>query len=554
MPADHARVALRALPDHPRVLALEWNLPFHIDMAARLAERHGWDFVYWVGDGPVFGRAVEARFPGIIFHDTVDARFGRPPPALADLVPLPFDEELAQALAYEQTLALKMMDRIELEDSFSYHDRVRLFHRMVAWWSALLDRVEPDVMIIPTAPHVHYDYIVYALCRRRGIRTAMFENASVPGLLLPTPTFEDGFPDVITAYRRLPATAGGGDVALSPRTQQYFEKTRGIYVLPHDVARFRKIHRPHEQRRVALPWHLFHKLEKIVHVNRYPTYLRVLRDELKRLLFRPVPNARRIGGHYHGRFLAVGEATYAQDVRHGKWVSRRLADLRREHDRHVMPVDFSEPYVYLPLHVQPERSTSPNGGIYDHIELMIEAIARSLPPGWLVYVKEHPSQLSPWQAGERGRRVSDYAVMTALQNVRLVPLDTKPFDLIDNARAVATVTGTSGWEAIARGVPVLCFGIAWYQGCDGVFDVRRLDDLPAALEAIQKGAKPDLHRVRLFLQAVETVGIAAFIDEEAREVSQLSDADNVIALSEGLSMMVSKPLQGCIPAGLEGHS
>src|SRR5262245_14084343 len=103
-------------------------------MAELLAKKHGWNFVYWVGDTATLAGAVERRFPGIIFHDTVDARCGRPPAALADLRAHPFDEAIAQALAYEETLALKMMDRIELEESFSYHERVRLYHRMVSWW------------------------------------------------------------------------------------------------------------------------------------------------------------------------------------------------------------------------------------------------------------------------------------------------------------------------------------------------------------------------------------------------------------------------------------
>jgi RimJ/RimL family protein N-acetyltransferase len=540
MSADRARISLRPLPDRPRVIALEWNLPFHIDMAARLAERHGWSFVYWVGDGPAFGQAVQAQFPGIIFHDTVDARFGRPPAALADLVPRLFDEELAQALAYEQTVALKMMDRIELEESFSYHERVRLFHRMVGWWSALLDHINTDIMIIPTAPHVHYDYLVYALCRRRGIRTAMFENGSIPGVLLKVSAFEEGFPDVVAAYRHLLAAPDSHEMTLSPRAQQYLDKTRGSYVLPHDVARFRKIYSAHAPRGAAVPWYLLRKLGKITHVHRYRTYLRLLRDELKGFLHGSVSGARRVGGHYHGRFLAAGEASYGEDVRHGKWVSERLANLRREHERHVTPADFSKPYVYLPLHVQPERSTSPNGGIYDHAALMIEAVARAIPPGWSVYVKEHPSQLAQWQVGERGRRLSDYAAMAALPNVRLVPLDTEPFDLIDNARAVASITGTSGWEAIARGIPVLCFGIAWYQGCDGVFDARQVVDLPAAMQAILDGEKPDSRRVSLFLKAVEAVGIRGFLDEEAREVSQLGDRENVAALADALVAIVTE--------------
>ena len=33
--------------------------------------------------------------------------------------------------------------------------------------------------------------------------------------------------------------------------------------------------------------------------------------------------------------------------------------------------------------------------------------------------------------------------------------------LIDKCKAVATITGTSGWEALIRGKPVLHFGYPW---------------------------------------------------------------------------------------------
>lgn len=547
VPADP--LPLRPLPQRPRILALEWNLPFHVDMAALLAERHGWDFVYWVGDGPSFGRLVESRFPGIIFHDTVDARLGRPPAALADLVPRPFDEAMAEALSYEETLTLKMMDRIELEESFSYHDRVRLFHRLAAWWSALLAHIEPDVMIGPTAPHVHYDYIAYALCRRWGIRTAMFENGSIPGLLLSTPRFEEGFPDLVAAYRELLASSSDGDVVLSERVQGDLDRTRGGYVFPRAVAPVDEAPPARETTKAArrLRWS---DLAKLARVDRYPTYLRRVVRRSERRDPPPGPAGRRIAGHYHGRFLVVGEASEEEEAQHATWVSQRLADLRSEYERLVTPAGRSAPYVYLPLHVQPERSTAPNGGIYDHCELMIEAVARVVPSDWLILVKEHPSLFRPWQVGERGRRLSDYARMAALPNVRLIPLETIPFALIDRARAVATVTGTTGWEAIARGVPVLCFGTAWYQGCDAVFDARRLEGLRAGIEAIVAGARPDARKVRLFLKAVEKVGIEAFVDDDGRHDCGIAEGENTEALCEGLAAMARRD-RGCISIAAE---
>jgi hypothetical protein len=539
LPGDLKYDPRMPLPAFPRVLALEWNLPFHVDVAARLAERHNWQFVYWVGDEAALGIKVRERFSEIIFHDTVDARYARPPAVLADLKMRPFDESMAESLAYEQPLVLKMMDRIELLGSFSYQDRVRLFHNLVAWWSALLDRIKPDIMMIPSAPHVIYDYVAYALCRRRGVRTAMFENGTVRGILLPCPVFEDGFPDVIAAYSRMLATPRPGDDDLSRHFQDYLDMARGSYVLPHDMAFYTEMFAPAQTLSMrTLAGALMRKATKVINVSRYPAYFLLLKQEFRRALARTSTPERPVSGHLRGAFIKAGEAhaSAALEVQH--WVDKQRLALKREYQRRVSSVDLMKPYVYVPLHVQPERSTSPNGGIYDHADLLIQAVAQSVPSGWLVYVKEHPSQFKPWHVGERGRRLSDYAAMTAAPNVRLVPEDTKPFDLIDNARAVATVTGTSGWEALARGVPVLCFGIAWYQGCHGVYDTRGLKDLEAALEDIARGARPDPHKVRLFLKAVETVGVRGYFDIDTKGAAQISEQENIIALSDSLASMI----------------
>ena len=96
--------------------------------------------------------------------------------------------------------------------------------------------------------------------------------------------------------------------------------------------------------------------------------------------------------------------------------------------------------------------------------LMIETLAAALPEGWVLYVKEHP-----WQMWNNGLNYSScrypgyYKKISRLKNTFLVPIEANTFDLIKNCQAVATVTGTAGWEAVLRLKPAIVFGYAWYR-------------------------------------------------------------------------------------------
>ena len=60
-------------------------------------------------------------------------------------------------------------------------------------------------------------------------------------------------------------------------------------------------------------------------------------------------------------------------------------------------------------------------------------------------------------------------------------MDTDNVTLIDNSQAVATITGTSGWEAALRRKPALVFGHAWYRDCPGVYRVNSVDSCQEAI-------------------------------------------------------------------------
>jgi hypothetical protein len=202
-----------------RMIALEWNLPMLIEVLVELSQRYRWRPVYCVSEGT--RELLKRHFPTAIHHDTVDARAGRPAPEFADIAAHAIiDQPTAEALGYAEVMALKQMDRMELLGGFTLHDRFLHFHRLVAYWSAVFDRLQPDVLLMVASPHVTYDYVAYVLARRRGIRTVLFEYATTEGLLMAIDRFEDGLPPLMAKYQRLRANpplaphirAGGANV------------------------------------------------------------------------------------------------------------------------------------------------------------------------------------------------------------------------------------------------------------------------------------------------------------------------------------------------------
>jgi capsule polysaccharide modification protein KpsS len=133
-------------------------------------------------------------------------------------------------------------------------------------------------------------------------------------------------------------------------------------------------------------------------------------------------------------------------------------------------------------------------------------ISRSLPHGWKVYVKEHFITFSPLGWGWKKRSSEYYERIHNLPNVVLIPIEIPTAQLIDGSKAVGTVTGSIGIEAVARSKPVLTFGSAWYNGCEGVFPIQNHSDCKEVLASIERGVVVDPAQMLLFIQASESVG------------------------------------------------
>lgn len=129
----------------------------------------------------------------------------------------------------------------------------------------------------------------------------------------------------------------------------------------------------------------------------------------------------------------------------------------------IKPIDYSKKYVYFPLHLQPELTTSILGGKYCDQLLALERLSEFIPDDWKIYVKENPKQ------NEHMRDSMWFKRFKFIKKVQMAPLEEESSKLIENSQFVSTISGTAGWEAISTGKPVLIFGKTWYQNFEGVF-------------------------------------------------------------------------------------
>jgi hypothetical protein len=462
----------------------------YLRVAELLQKKHA--ILYWVRMSGVVP-LDESLFPHTIFHEYRDALKGIAPRSVDASAFEPWSAENISGFYETESELLSMMDK--WYPSWPINQRKDFYYDLLRYWDGMLKRFAPDAIIFKAPPHEMYSFVLYSLAKKQSIKTIMLDCILRQDRLIIYKDYKRGNEVLAEKYGSIEQERKHATLEdLSDYAREYYiELSRSKNPTPHYVA----------------SWKL--ETEGIGKFRRHA----------KALI----------------RFIKDGTVYERTVLRFFKMFKQGPVD---EHRKCEKVLDFSKPYVYVPLHYQPECTTSPQGGVFVDQILMLKILSASLPKGWELYVKEHPAQLAHGNNYTPLRWSGFFESIAALPNVRLVPVDTNTFELTEKSKSVATISGTAGWEALVRGKPVLVFGYPWFMHAPGVLRASSVMECRDAFKHIEKGFVPIQSELLGYLTFVDKTGFRGYLNGYSKGIADFDVETAVRELHHALETSLSK--------------
>ena len=333
--------------------------------------------------------------------------------------------------------ALKLLNRKDLSGTFRLLDREPFFQATLLNVIEVLRRQSPNLVVFPVTPHEFVPYLIWEAAKWLGFKVLFFQpssmapaqrprNSLTTDLVLPEST-HDETPALEHVLKVLGDTVEKFEQKIPPRymeLQAEAEKKSKKAGSRLSVWLF------------AFRW---------MRVDRFPGSI-----DLPGLRIRP-------------NFIAQGIKVIATAA-----LQKSLKRAARENERQFIS---DRPYALFALHYEPERTSIPEGLDMDFQGHAIARARQLLPPEIPLFVKEHPSQVSPALRGFIGRSPLLYPLINSLPNTFMISDRLGAEFQLGGATVAFTLTGTVGIEGPLGGTPVAYFGAPWWEGMPGTYRV-----------------------------------------------------------------------------------
>jgi hypothetical protein len=440
-----------------------------------LKSKHDWDPVFFLESGEL-GKFSEKNYSNIQFRSMNALSKGR-----FDLSkighPVPIDTKIIEALSKYEFNVLNLMDD-STNWNFSYIERRRFYYEILTYFNTVIHHLKPNLYVSYTWPQSVIDYSLYLLCKH---------HYSIDFLFLdPVPHLDEYYYSIGNSLEDLSAAFKekyfSGICRLSSETEKYINNIKSpTATVPVAVGDY-------------------YKKAEFRKGFQYRSFVKLIIMFLLGQAFREVPSAWK--KNQYPIDSPLSKMNYFDYFWFRERIRRQNKKLYKIYDVFTKKPDLNRKYLYFASQYQPEAVTSPNAGVFEDLFLAMDILSASVPEGWVIYYKEHPSIFIEADMGARTRNLHYYKKVSSYSNIIMVPYNYSTFDLIDHATAVSTVCGTTGWEAIVRGKPSIVFGRCWYSACKSVFMVNTLGEACEAIKKIENGYLPDQKDVAQYAEAV----------------------------------------------------
>lgn len=404
---------------------------------------------------------------------------------------MPLDEYLIYKMTDCESIVLKMMDRLSVVMT-SYTERKRMYLKHLRYWNHIITKENIDLFLASGIPHEIYDFIIYKLCKLKNIPTIIITQSAIDGVSFISEDLEkEPSQSIAKDYIEI--------INNPPEEITLSERFRNHYITQISLEKD------------PVPWYMDSNPSNSS--NQFTSTL-VIKDSDKKIR----NNLLAILGKLFNFSKILNKAVDTSLFLQRNQESKTMFQL---YEGNTVEPNLQQKYIYIALHYQPECTTSPMAGAFVDQLLIVQMLAHLVPPDIYLYVKEHPHQTS------HARTIDFYKDLLDIPQVRLIPRSYNSFRLIENCLAVATATGTAGWEGLFRQKPVLMFGHHFYEYAPKVFSIHSLEDCRIALnQIINQNVKPSLYEMEVFLKAIEVNSVIAYSDMAYSKFASITDKQN----------------------------
>jgi len=313
---------------------------------------------------------------------------------------------------------------------FSQNEILSILEKECKLYESILDEVKPDTIILHETA-LHQDHLFYQLCKKRGIKVLMLNQSKI-------------------AYKCI-ISEELNKIDSMPKLSDIESKGRSFKELREFLSKDNAKQLKNYQRDFG-----GNTNTKLKAASEY--FIKSSNSNVKTHF------------SYYGRNKLKVLIKYSQLILKTR-IRKSFIDKNLEYEIHP-----NEKFILFTLHQEPERVLLIGAPFYTNQLEIIRQIAKSLPIGFKLYVKEHFSQeLREW------RKISYYKEILEIPNVRLYHPTSKIKELIKKSSLVMSISGTSSLEAAFFEKPSIVMADLGYTILPSVQKLDSIENLPTLI-------------------------------------------------------------------------